>query len=182
MRKTIGILVLLAATGCSGSAPGAPSEEVLAGKLIHGLEDKLKMGGGSVTVELLKDSPASFKIGSPVSGKGGTITVTKLSKCKYQSYADFSGMGGGIGKFTVDLTGLLVDGYPNAQPQGGQLRQLKGASVSCEAVSTGNLDNAQAGGNMCALTQNPETVPAVANISGADFGTLATAFKQEFCK
>lgn len=167
MRKTIGILALFALAGCNGSAASASSEEQRAADLMHGLKDGLVLG--QAALKLTSPSPATF-VGEH--GKDKIIfTVTKVGKCKYQTYMENPGLGQSM-KVTEDLTGLVATGYPEHQPQRGMVRQLKGSVNTCET--------AQAGG--CAEFASGETLFAAGDITGADLDKMVTDFRKDFCQ
>ncbi|MER9336777.1 hypothetical protein NKJ06_22725 [Mesorhizobium sp. M0293] len=174
MRTITGIAMLAVLAGCSGS--GAAAEQVQAANLLHGLKDKATLQG--TPISLTNASPATFQIGSAPE-QGSTITITKLGKCKYQSYFDQNGKS--IIKFTTDLTGLVTDGYTENQLYA---RQFKGASVVCESVKELKFDPAAPmSGNMCAsIGPVPGLLLAFSKISGPDLSALATKFKRDFCQ
>jgi hypothetical protein len=179
--------MLISATGCSASS-GPGEEESRAAKLIHGLEDKLKVGKGNdqLSVSQTSASPAIFNLEKESAIEPAStiiFTVTKLSKCKYQTDLEMvQGKHSMAARFTTDLAGLVTSGHEESQPQGGSPRELKGAVITCEVIKNTLPGPDENQCNQVGYGYGPGESFAIADISGPDLDALATKFKQDFCR
>lgn len=174
MKKSASLMTLgVVLAACSGSA--ASDEELRAAELIHSAKDKMVIKGLG-TVDQETASPAKFSVTTPVA-KGDFLTVTKLGKCKYESYFDARMLGGPVFRVTVDLNGLSGDmSQAKRAPTG--YRMLKGASVACELVR--RPEDKSAINNICEM-MGPETVPVIGDSSEEELSALSATFKADFC-
>jgi hypothetical protein len=181
LRIVMGVAALGLLAACSDSdggadkAQAAPSrtEETVAAELLHGLLDRIT--DDRYWIEQTSASPASFTIHQD-NNESGTITVTKLGQCKYDSKIETTGAKPFTAEATADLNGVNPDDLPNNA--GLAVRVFPGAVLTCKMTSGGDSADMPA---FC-RSATPSGTLKLAGIQLARLKQLTKEFKQAYCQ